>query len=53
MNDIEDITDKKLVQMVGLKIGRMGWADIRELKEIVDDEYNEREREFYERDKIR
>lgn len=49
MTDLEDVSDKKLIQAVGVKISRMGWANIRELKEIVDDEYNKREREFYER----
>ncbi len=49
MTDLEDISNKELIQAIGVKINKMGWANIRELKEIVDDEYKKREREFYER----
>lgn len=49
MTDLDKITNKKLIQAIGVKISNMGWGNIRELKEIVDDEYNKREREFYER----
>lgn len=41
------MSNKELIQMLGIKVSQMGWADIRELKAIIDDEYNERERMFY------
>lgn len=41
------MSNKELIQMLGIKINQMGWANIRELKEIIDDEYNKRERMFY------
>jgi len=49
MTDLDEVNDKKLIQTISVKINKMGWANIRELKEIVDDEYNKREGEFYEK----
>ena len=50
---ISELSNKELIQAVGINIDHMGWSNLRELKEIVDDEYNKREAEFYESNYIK